>query len=174
MRIIATLVFAVVLIGCPAKGPYHDAVVAEHDFKTGVASFQQAEIKEFQAGRIDAATHQKLESGIEKVGLAGQTLVTALQSGAANATVQADFTTVSAALLDLLNNGVLGIKDPTSQALLKTIVQTAQAILSNVGSLLSVPVTAPVTVSGTYHHDDMHCFDQKSEVSCDQLFKGGK
>ncbi len=134
---------AVVLTGCPSS-TYHSAVVAEHDFETGVKSFQQAEMQEFQAGRIDPIEHQKLEVGIEKVGLAGQALVTALQSGAANTMVQQDFTTVSNALLDLLNSGVLGIKNPTSQALLKTIVQTAQAILSNVGSLLSVPLTAPV------------------------------
>jgi hypothetical protein len=126
--------------GCP-KGTYHDAVIAEHDFKLGVQSFQQAELVEFHNGRIDAAEHRKLEEGIEKIALAGQTLTTSLQSGANNTTVQQNFATLSAAITDLTDNGVLGIKNPNSQLLLKTILQAAQAILANVQSLLN---TSPI------------------------------
>ena len=147
MRILPVLLLAVALSGCP-KTAYHDAVVAEHDFKLGVQSFQQAEMVEFQAGRIDAAEHQKLEGGIAQIGTAAQTLVTALQGGAVNTTVQQDFATVSAAVTTLLNDGVLGIKNPTSQALLKTLIQTIQAILANVGSLLSTPTTTTAAVKG--------------------------
>jgi hypothetical protein len=131
---------AVFIAGCP-QSQYHSAVIAEHDFKLAVQSFQQAETVEFQSGRIAADEHQKLEAGIEKVALAGQTLTTSLQAGAANTTVQQNFATVSTALTDLLNSGVLGIKNPTSQQVLKVSIQTAQAILSNVSSLLSVPTT---------------------------------
>ncbi len=143
-RAICTTVLALAVTvwcaGCP-KNAYHDAVVAEHDFKLGVQSFQQAEIQEFQSGRIDATEHQKIEGGVAQVGTAAQTLVASLQQGAANTTVQQNFATVSAALTALLNEGVLGIKNVTSQALLRTIIQTAQAILANVGTLLAQPTT---------------------------------
>lgn len=144
--IIPLVAVALVLSGCP-KTAYHDAVVAEHDFKLGVQSFQQAELAEFQAGRISQAEHQTLENGIAQVGTAAQTLVTALQGGVVNTTVQQDFATVSTAITTLLNDGVLGLKNPTSQALLKTILQTAQAILANVGTLLSQPATATAAVA---------------------------
>ena len=129
-----------VMAGCP-KTAYHSAVVAEHDFTISLKAFQQAEMVEFQGGRIDAAEHQKLEAGIERVATAAQTLVSSLQAGAANATVQQNFTTVSQAVTDLLNNGVLGIKNANSQALVKAVLQTAQAILSNVSTLLAQPAT---------------------------------
>jgi hypothetical protein len=141
--LIPVLLLTVALSGCP-KSAYHDAVIAEHDFKLGVAAFQQAEMQEFQAGRIDATEHQKLESGVEQVGKAAQVLVASLQGGATNTTVQQNFNTVGTALTDLLNSGVLGIKNPTSQALFSTIIKTAQAILANVGSLLSTPTTTTV------------------------------
>jgi len=141
MRKIATvLALALALSGCP-HGAYHSAVVAEHDFTTGLKSFQQAEMIESQNGRIDATEHQKLEAGIEKVATAAQTLVTSLQGGVANTTVQQNFATVGAALNDLLDNGVLGVKNDQSKTLLKTLIQTVQAILANVGSLLAQPTT---------------------------------
>lgn len=142
-KIAIVLALALALSGCP-KGAYHSAVVAEHDFTTGLKSFQQAEMIESQNGRIDAAEHQKLEAGIEKAAMAAQILVTSLQSGAANSTVQQNFATVGAALNDLLDNGVLGVKNDQSKLLLKTLIQTVQAILSNVGSLLTQPAATGV------------------------------
>lgn len=133
---VAVLCLALTLAGCP-QSTFHAATVAEHDFAVSVQSFQQAEMQEFQAGRIDAAEHQKLEAGIEKVGLAGQTLVTSLQAGAANTSVQQNFGTLSQAVNDLLSNGVIPVKNAQSQALIKAVLQTAQAILSNVSTLLA-------------------------------------
>lgn len=130
--------------GCP-KGAYHDAVVAEHQFTTTLDSFQQAEAIEAANGRIDPATHKLLAAGIEKAALAGQTLVSSLQSGAANTTVQQNFATVSAAVSDLLNNGVLGIKNETSRGILQVSLKAVQAILANVGKLLSAPTTTNLT-----------------------------
>lgn len=138
--ITATLALTFALSGCPST-QYHKAVVAEHDFKLAVQSFQQAEIVEFQSGRIDQDEHQRLEAAVEKVAHAGQTLTTSLQAGAMNTTVLQNFQTLSDALTDLQNSGVLGIKNPQSQQLLKVTVQTAQAILSNVATLLSAPTT---------------------------------
>jgi hypothetical protein len=153
-RRFSTVVLCIgVFLWCAAPGcnksAYHDAVVAEHDFKSGVAAFQQAEMIEFQNGRIDAAEHQRLEGGIERIGNAAVVLVASLQSGAANTTVQQNFATVSGAVTDLMNSGVLGIKNPTSQALLKTSLQTAQAILANVSSLLAAPTTTTVPATKT-------------------------
>lgn len=141
---ICVLFLAVFSAGCPSSA-YHSAVIAEHDFKLAVQSFQQAEMVEFQAGRIGQDEHQKLEAGIEKVALAGQTLTTSLQAGAANTTVQQNFATLSTALTDLFNSGVLGIKNDNSKAILKAVIQAAQAILSNVSSLLSAPTSTTLT-----------------------------
>jgi hypothetical protein len=121
--------------GCP-KTAYHDAVVAEHTFTTGLGSFQQAEMVEFQSGRIDAAEHQKLEDAIGKAAQAAQVLVSSLQSGANNATVQQNFATVSQAITDLLNTSVSPIKNAQSQAALKAALQVVQAVLANVSTLL--------------------------------------
>lgn len=145
---ILALAVAAFCAGCP-KGAYHDAVVAEHDFKLGVAAFQQAEIQEFQAGRIELVEHQKLEGEVERIGQAAQVLVSSLQSGASNTTIQANFSTVSAALTSLIDNGVLGIKNTQSQQLLKTLLQTVQAILANVGTLLAQPATTTVPSAPT-------------------------
>jgi len=138
--LVVVLLSSLFFAGCPGTA-YHKAVIAEHDFSVTVAAFQQAEIVEFQSGRIDSAEHLKLEAGIEKVALAGQTLTSSLQSGAANTTVQQNFNTLSAAVTDLMNSGVLGVKNPTSQQLLKVSIQTAQAILANVSTLLANQTT---------------------------------
>jgi hypothetical protein len=140
-KVVPVLLLALALSGCPAGSTYHSAVVAEHDFKTGVAAFQKAEMVEFQNGRIDQAEHQKIEAGVEKIGLAAQVLVKSLQGGAANTTVQQNFATVEAAITDLLNNGVLGVKNAQSQQLLRLAIQTASDILVNVGQLLAAPTT---------------------------------
>ena len=135
---------ALLLGGCP-KGAYHDAVVAEHSFTTSLNSFQQAEQTEFQAGRIDAGEHQKIEAGIGKAAQAAQVLVASLQSGAANSTVQQNFQTVISAVGDLLNNGVLGIKNAQSQATLAAALKVAQAVLNNVSSLINTSTAARIT-----------------------------
>lgn len=145
LAVVLLIAVSVALGGCP-KSAYHSAVVAEHDFKLGVASFQQAEMLEFQNGRISPEEHQRLEAGVEKVGLSASVLVGSLQSGAANTTVQQNFTTVSGAVGDLLNNGVLGIKNPTSQQLLRALLLTGQAILTNVGQLLAMPVSTTPSI----------------------------
>lgn len=140
LTLVAVLVLAVVSAGCP-KGAYHDAVVAEHQFKEVVKGFQKAEIVEFNNGRVDAVEHKAIEDGIGKVGITAQTLVSSLQSGASNTTVQQNFDTVSAAVTGLMDNGVLGLKNNNSKAVLKTSLQTAGAILANVSSLLHLQTT---------------------------------
>lgn len=146
-KLIAVLIVAIALAGCPSSA-YHSAVVAEHDFKSSVQAFQQAELAEHTNGRIDQAEHQRIEGAIEKIGLASETLVGALQAGASTTTVQGDFTAVSNALNALMVDGVFNVKNPQSQNLLATLTKTIQAILQNVGSILAVQTTAPITKVG--------------------------
>ena len=122
---------------------YHDAVVAEHSFTTALASFQQAEQAEFALGHLSAAEHQTLEAGILKAAQAAQVLVSALQAGAANTTLSADFNTLASSVTDLINNGVLGIKNPASQAALKAALTVAQSVLNDIASIINQTATAP-------------------------------
>jgi len=144
-RYLALVSLVFILSGCPKGTPYHDAVVAEHQFKTIVQSFQQAEVIEFQNGRISPAEHAQLEAGVAKVAQAGIVLTTAMQQGALNSDVNTDISALSAALTSLLNDGVLGVKNPQSVAALSAIVKTAQAIVQNVLLIVqgnSVPANA--------------------------------
>jgi hypothetical protein len=147
MRILAVLVLAVSLTGCPSSA-YHSAVVAEHDFTTALQSFQQAELAEHTNGRIDLAEHQRIESAVEKIATSTQVLVTALQAGANNVTVQQDFTAIGNALNTLQVDGVFNVKNAQSQNLLATLVKSIQAILQNIGSILSVQTVTPITKVG--------------------------
>lgn len=144
-RYLALVPLVLMLSGCPKGTPYHDAVVAEHQFKTIVQSFQQAEVIEFQNGRISPAEHAQLEAGVAKVAQAGIVLTTAMQQGALNSDVNTDISALSAALTSLLNDGVLGVKNAQSVAALSAIVKTAQAIVQNVLLIVqgnSVPATS--------------------------------
>lgn len=147
LAVLAVLILAVYAAGCP-KGPYHDAVVAEHDFTASLQAFQQAEMAEHTNGRIDDAEHRRLEAGIEKVALGAQNLVISLQKGASNITIQQNFTTVGDLLNSLVVDGVFGVKNAQSQNLLSTLIKTIQAILQNVGSLLSLQQPVPITKVG--------------------------
>lgn len=121
----------------PGNAAYHDAVVAEHSFTTALKAFQQSEKTELALGHITAAEHQTLEAGIGKVGAAAQVLVAALQAGAGDTTIQADFNTVASALTDLINNGVLGIKNAQSQATLKAALTVAQDVFGDIQSVIA-------------------------------------
>jgi PBP1b-binding outer membrane lipoprotein LpoB len=130
-KLISVLLVTVMLSGCAARGPYHAAVVIEHDTKTIVQAFQQAEMVEFNAGRISVAEHQALESGIEKVALAGQTVTLALQQGAAQTTALGDVSVLTQAVSDLNTNGVLSVKNAQAQAVLTTALNAIKALLAN-------------------------------------------
>lgn len=135
MKLLLALVLALSFAGCAARGPYHAAVIVEHDASSVVKAFQQAEMAEFQAGRISAAEHQKLEAGIEKVALAGVALNNALQAGVP-ASVTGSLATFTQAVSDLNASGVLGVKNQQSQAVLTTSINTLNAIIANLkGSL---------------------------------------
>jgi hypothetical protein len=136
--------------GCP-KGAYHDAVLIEHDFKETVKAFQQGETDEFNAGRVSAAEHRDLEGYVEKVGLAGQALTDALQKGATQTSISGDLNVLAAAVGDLADKGVLGIKNETSKAALKAAIAGVQALLKNLQTMLAQPATTTLPkVSGAF------------------------
>jgi Skp family chaperone for outer membrane proteins len=147
MKILAVLVLAVSLAGCPSTA-YHSAVVAEHDFTSSLQAFQQAELAEHTNGRIDPAEHVRIEGAVEKIANAAQVLVAALQSGANNITIQQDFTSIENALNALMVDGVFNVKNPQSQNLLAALTKSIQAILQNIASYLSVQTTTPITTVG--------------------------
>jgi hypothetical protein len=141
-RVFAVLLILLAFSGCAARGPYHAAVVVEHDTKTIVQAFQQAELAEFSAGRISAAEHQALEGGIEKVALAGQTVTAALQAGAAQTTALGDVAVLAQAVSDLNANGVLAIKNAQAQAVLTTALNAVKALLANLQTEVGATQTA--------------------------------
>ena len=143
-RLIVVLLVAVCLAGCAGRGPYHAAVVIEHDAVTIVKAFQQAEMDEFNAGHVSLAEHQNLEGLIEKVGLGGQTVNQALQSGASQQTVLSAIGIMVQAVSDLNTNGVLGVKNAQSQAVLTTALNAIKALLEN----LKTEVGATQTLTG--------------------------
>jgi predicted transcriptional regulator YheO len=147
LNFFAIPILVICLAGCPSTA-YHSAVVAEHDFVTALQSFQQAELAEHTNGRIDLAEHQRIEAAVEKIATSTQVLVTALQAGANNVTVQQDFTAIGNAVNTLQVDGVFNVKNAQSQNLLATLVKSIQAILQNIGSILSVQTVTPITKVG--------------------------
>lgn len=125
-------------------GAYHDAVIGEHSFSIVVKNFQDGEIALARKGQISPELHKQIEHQIEKVGLAGETLVKAMQTGASRDSVLGDFQAAATAVSDLQTNGVLAVKDPNAQATLVALMGAVQDLLANVGTLLKVPgATAP-------------------------------
>ena len=137
----AMLVATLLLYGCPKGSAYHDAVIVEHQAKSVVQAFQQAEIIEFNAGRIGADEHRAIEAQVEKLAIAGQALTTALQSSATQTTVLGDLQVLTQAVGDLGNTGVLGIKNEQSKAALTAAVNAIKAVLQNLQVILSAPTT---------------------------------
>jgi len=131
MKKLPVLLLALVLCGCAAHGPYHAAVVVNHDARTITQTFQQVEIAEFNAGRISADEHRALEAGVEKVGLAGQSVTSALQQAGPQSDVLAKISVLVQAVSELNANGVLAVKNPTSKAALSVAIQGIQALLLN-------------------------------------------
>lgn len=133
-----SLTLVAVLTGAASCGSaYHDTVVAEHDFSLVVKNFQDAEIAAAHAGQIPPATHKLIESKIEKVGLASEALVKALQSGAAKPTVLGALQAVVDAVSDLQANGVLPLTNQTAKDTLTAAIGAINALLQNIGTMIN-------------------------------------
>jgi hypothetical protein len=134
-RALSVIAFAVLfLAGCT----YHNLVLMEHDFEASVKALQAAETNEFTAGNIDAATHQQIEGIVLQIGQGGQQVATLLQQNASKQSILAQVTLIGNSLNTLLQQGVLGIKNPTTKQNLTVIIQSLQAILANFQTALGV------------------------------------
>jgi hypothetical protein len=123
---------AIALVVLLAAGcTYHNLVLMEHDFEASVKALQAAETNEFTAGNIDAATHQQIEGIVLQIAQGGQQVATLLQQNASKQSILAEVTIISNSLNTLLQQGVLGIKNPTTKQNLTIIIQSLQAILAN-------------------------------------------
>jgi hypothetical protein len=143
-RVLPVGLFALLLMwGCP-QSSYHKAVIAEHDAKSVVMAFQQAELIEFRNGRISLEEHKAIEAQLENVGFAGQTLTKALQTNAPNQAVLVDLQALVQTVSDLGNSGVLGIKNETSKAALQAALAAIKAVLSNLQIILAAPTTETI------------------------------
>jgi hypothetical protein len=145
---LAVFVLSFTLSGCP-KGAYHDAVVIEHDAEKVVKAYQQAVEAEFQNGRISQAERADQEGYIEKIGRAGQKMTADLQAASTNATITADLSSLVGAVGDLGTTGLLGIKNPNSQATLRAGVISIQAVLKNLSDFLATQNIQPAVQKGT-------------------------
>ena len=114
----------------------HQAVVAEHDFKVGVAAAQTIEINEFKAGNISPAFHQQFEQTILKVAQVGEQVTNDLAAGASNATIVSELSTIATSLQTLVSEGAIGIKNPTTQTNINTALQAAIALVQNLETAL--------------------------------------
>jgi hypothetical protein len=139
MKRLLVLFLALSLSGCAAHGPYHAAVVVNHDARTITQTFQQVEIDEFNAGRLSVEEHRALEAGIGKVGLAGQSVTMALQQAGPQSDVLAKVNALVQAVADLNASGVLGIKDPNAKAALSAAIKGIQDLLVNLQKEAGAP-----------------------------------
>lgn len=124
--------FLIVAIGLSISGcSYHNLVLMEHDFDSGVKALQAAEANEFQAGNLDSATHEEIESVVLQVAEGGQQVATLLKQNASKQSIVAEASIIGNSLNSLLQQGVVGIKNPTTKQNLTIIIQSLQAILAN-------------------------------------------
>lgn len=122
---------------------YHNLVTIEHDYKSAVQALQMAEQNEFNAGSVDPATHQQIQGIILKLAEGGQAVASLLQSNASKQSIAQQVSNISAMLQTLLANGVVGVKNPTTQANLKIMIQAVMDIVNNFATALGAPLPAP-------------------------------
>ena len=108
----------------------HKLTVAEHDFKSVVQAFEDAEIAEYQAGGVSPDLHQKMQNGVVSLSVAGKELATMIQTNASPVTIQTEVNAIYAILDDLLNNGVLRIVNPKSKANLELALNGIKAVVN--------------------------------------------
>jgi hypothetical protein len=113
---------------------YHKMVAAEHDFNLTVSGFQNAEIAEFLGGNVPNDLHNQMQLGIEDVAKGGKQLAILLQSNASPLSISSEITAIDLTLTNLLNNGVLQIKNDKTKANLQIALEAVQAVITNVST----------------------------------------
>lgn len=134
-KLILSLALTISLIGggCAAwraSSTTHKVTIAQHNFLQVVGGFQDAEIAEFEQGRITSDTHVKIQSSIRSLALAGRDLDESVISGAGAATVKAKIATILGLLSQLESDRLLGVKNPTSKAMLELALNQMKSFLT--------------------------------------------
>lgn len=136
LPLVAVLAFILCSGFVCSSSQIHQATVAEHDFKIAVMGFQNVEIAEFQAGHIEAEYHQKIQGYILQVA-SGGAAITDLLAKSDKAGALQELTSIDGIMQKLLSDGVLGVKNPTTKASLQIALQSVQAIITNIQTMLS-------------------------------------
>lgn len=127
------LVSSVSVVGClKSKGTMtHRVTAAQHSFQGVVLGFQDAEIAESDKGFVPVEYHVKIQVGIQKVALAGRDLDNYLVSNSDATTVKAKLDEIYNLLDAIQKDGLSGVKNPTSKALLEVALDGVKAIVDN-------------------------------------------
>ena len=134
-RIIPVLVLALVFSGgCAAwraGSVTHKVTVAQHGFLAVITGFQDAEIAEHDKGVsfITDETHVTIQGIIKKVAEGGRDLDASVASGSGAATIKVKIDAVYTLLNSLQNDGLTGIKNASSKAILEIALNQIKAVL---------------------------------------------
>lgn len=108
----------------------HKLTAAEHDFKSVVQAFQDAEIAEYQVGGVEPALHQAIQNKIIALSVAGKELAVMIQTNASPVTIQTEVNAIYSIIDDLLDNGVLRVVNPKSRANLEIALNGIKAVIN--------------------------------------------
>lgn len=134
--ILLGVIISFALAGCPKGSVTHKVTAAQHNFRFAVQAFQDAEIAEHDKGFVPNDLHVRMQDVIQKVALGGVDLDKTLAAGASATTIKAKLDNIYTLLDSLNNDGILGIKNPTTKATLEIALDSIKAIID--GALVQV------------------------------------
>lgn len=109
----------------------HKVTAAQHNFRLTVQAFQDAEIAEHDKGFVPDDLHLAMQQGILKVALGGKDLDNALAAGADAKTIKAKLDAIYTFLDSINSDGVAGIKNVNTKAMLEIALDGIKAIIDN-------------------------------------------
>jgi hypothetical protein len=118
--------------GCAAMNSgtlTHKVTASQHTFKSAVQGFQDAEIAEHDKGFVPNDLHVQMQNVIQKVAMAGVDLDGALAANATSATIKAKLDNIYVLLDTLSTQGIFGIKNANSKAILEIALNQVKTIL---------------------------------------------
>lgn len=109
----------------------HKVTAAQHNFRFAVQAFQDAEVAEHDKGFVPNDLHIAMQEGIQKVALGGKDLDNALAAGADSKTIKGKLDAIYTFLDSINTDGVAGIKNPNTKAVLEIALDGVKAIIDN-------------------------------------------
>ena len=109
-------------VNAPAPTPIQTAATYLDNFAASAQGGQTTEIAIYQQGLIDKTLHVQIQRSFEKVADYQAAVSRLMTAGASQASVNAAVVALTNEINGDLANGVLGVKDPASQAKLKALV----------------------------------------------------